>query len=83
MAHSAQFLTLSPTSHVIIASSTAVVAPAAETITAVTAVEIPVVEKNRRSSSVTTDNSSVSPRSSIDAGLTPAEAPVRFLKLGH
>jgi hypothetical protein len=82
MAPVAQFLSLAPATHIEAKAAAAVpLEGAAQPI------EIPadVVEKTRRSSSTTSDDSSVSPRRSIDENAVE-DVPVvkqQFLKLGN
>lgn len=75
MAPVAQFLSLAPTSHAGV--KTVAVEGAAQPI------EVPIVEKTRRSSSTTTDDSVVSPRASVDETAVDAGAKSQFLKLGN
>jgi hypothetical protein len=82
MAPVAQFLSLSPATHIEAKPAASVPLEGATQ-----PIEIPVnvVEKTRRSSSTTTDDSSVSPRRSIDENAVE-DVPVvkqQFLKLGN
>jgi hypothetical protein len=72
-----QFLSLVPTEHV-------TVAPVADDkVAAAAAIDIPIVQKTRRSSSTATEESTTSPRGSVDEAVVPAEVKSRFLKLGN
>ena len=75
MSPAAQFLSLAPASHAGV--KTVVVEAAAQPI------EIPIVEKTRRSSSTTTEDSAASPRASVDGTVVPAEIKHQFLRLGN
>jgi len=75
MAPVAQYLSLAPTHHAGVKA--VVVEGAAQPI------EIPVTEKNRRSSSTTTNESSATPRGSVDDSVVDVEAKSQFLKLGN
>ena len=74
MASPARFLSLLPTEHVFVASTTDKIA---------NALDIPVIQKTRRSSSTTTEESTLSPRGAVDEAVVPAEVKTRFLRLGN
>lgn len=75
MAPAAQFLSLAPTHH---AGVKAVPVEASAQ-----PIQVPVVEKTRRSSSTTTDDSVITPRASVDESAIEVEAKSQFLKLGN